>query len=106
MEDWSPVARAEDLPVGRAIVVQHEGEAVAVFNIEGRLFACSEHCPHAGGPLHLGLLRGTTVVCPWHGWNFDLDPATAPPRDGALRYLVRLQDGQILLRTKVAPSSE
>ena len=30
-------------------------------------------CPHKGGPLCDGIVSGTAVVCPLHGWRFDLD---------------------------------
>ncbi len=30
-------------------------------------------CPHKGGPLCDGIVSGATVVCPLHGWRFDLD---------------------------------
>ena len=35
-------------------------------------FALDGLCPHAGGPLGAGCLVGSTVTCPWHGWQFDV----------------------------------
>ena len=29
-------------------------------------------CLHVGGPLADGLVEGGCVVCPWHGWTYDL----------------------------------
>jgi hypothetical protein len=29
-------------------------------------------CRHRGGPLGEGDLMGTTMVCPWHGWEYDV----------------------------------
>ena len=45
---------------------------VAVFNIDGALFAIDDRCPHSGASLGLGTVEGHTVTCPWHGWKFDL----------------------------------
>ena len=54
-----------------------DGQPVAVFNIEGRLYAIGNRCPHRGGPLVRGTLEhrpdtGPAVRCPIHGWLFDL----------------------------------
>ena len=38
----------------------------------GRFYACSPVCPHEDGPLAEGWLEGDSVVCPWHGFDFDL----------------------------------
>ena len=29
-------------------------------------------CRHHGGPLGEGVLEGHEVICPWHGWRFDV----------------------------------
>src|SRR5207244_446149 len=45
----------------------------AAFNAGGgRFFATSPVCPHEEGPLAEGWLEGDTVVCPWHGYDFEL----------------------------------
>lgn len=89
------VGAVADIPVDRGLVVRFDGEEVAIFNIEGKLFACSARCPHAGGPLADGFLDGTAVVCPWHGWSFELDCVGNAPRDGVERYRVS-RDGEEL----------
>jgi nitrite reductase/ring-hydroxylating ferredoxin subunit/uncharacterized membrane protein len=50
-----------------------------------RIHALGEACSHQGGPLAEGEVRGTSLVCPWHGSRFALDdgrvldgPATMP----------------------------
>jgi nitrite reductase/ring-hydroxylating ferredoxin subunit len=95
--DWTIAGRETDLAPGQAVVVRHAGECVAVFNVDGTFYACSDACPHAGGPLHQGFVRGTTVSCPWHGWAFSLAAVPDAPRDGVLRYPVRVVDGEVML---------
>lgn len=48
------------------------GRVVALFNVDGEFHALDGVCPHAGGPLGEGTLKGTIVTCPWHGWQFDV----------------------------------
>ncbi|MEK6950584.1 MAG: Rieske (2Fe-2S) protein [Nanoarchaeota archaeon] len=55
---------------GKPILVN--GKSIALFNVDGKFFALDNTCPHAGGPLGEGMLEQNTVVCPWHGWEFDV----------------------------------
>jgi nitrite reductase (NADH) small subunit len=67
------VAGLDDIPVGRGLLVERNGRAMAVFNAgDGRFYACGASCPHEDGPLADGWLEGDVVVCPWHGFDFDL----------------------------------
>jgi chlorite dismutase len=79
------VARLADVPPDGRRLVYVGGEAVALFNVDGALYAIADRCPHARGPLSEGELVGTMVVCPWHDACFDLRtgaalalPATTP----------------------------
>lgn len=49
-----------------------EGSRTAVANVAGQLFAFEDRCPHLGGPLSRGEMRGRRLVCPWHGWTIDV----------------------------------
>jgi len=40
------------------------GHQVAVFNIDGEIFAFDNECPHLGGSLGSGKLEGKLVTCP------------------------------------------
>lgn len=66
------VARVGDVPPGGAISVRVEGQAIALFNVEGRFFALADTCPHQGAPLSEGTVSGGHVICPWHGAEFEL----------------------------------
>jgi nitrite reductase (NADH) small subunit len=70
--DFLKVARVTDLDPGQGKTVERRGIAVALFNVGGAFRAIGNACRHRGGPLAEGELRGTTVTCPWHGWQFDV----------------------------------
>jgi len=72
MPHWLPVANLADCPPGRSLEVVVAGRIVALFNVDGTLQALDGVCPHQGGPLGKGTLRGAIVTCPWHGWQFDV----------------------------------
>lgn len=66
------VARSADLAEGAMIEVSVEGRALVVCRVDGQVHAFGGACPHAGGPLCDGDLQGASVVCPWHGWTFNV----------------------------------
>jgi len=66
------VAAVSDVPPGTAKEVMADDQVVALYNVDGTFYALDGVCPHAGGPLGEGTLRGTVVTCPWHGWQFDV----------------------------------
>lgn len=87
--DGYVVARAQDIAEGERIIVEVEGRSVGVFNVEGRFHAVLNRCPHKGGQLCKGDIIDEVqsdgpgdwrldasrklIVCPWHGWEYDLD---------------------------------
>ena len=66
------VATTAEIPTGTGKVVEIGGKKLAVFNCDGQLYAMDNTCQHRGGPLGEGSLAGTTVTCPWHGWEYDV----------------------------------
>ena len=66
------VCRLSDLPPHRGYLVEVAGEAIALFRVGDEVYAIENTCPHRGGPLAFGDLRGVTVHCPLHAWAFDV----------------------------------
>ncbi len=74
MPEFVKVANVSDLPEGRSIIVELGGRQVAIFNVDGQLYALDNTCIHRGGPLGEGFVdnNNLTVQCPWHGWTYNL----------------------------------
>jgi nitrite reductase/ring-hydroxylating ferredoxin subunit len=66
------VARLADLPPGRVLSVTAGDRRYALVNVDGSLHALDNNCPHNGGPLARGELQGAELICPWHGWRWDV----------------------------------
>lgn len=82
------VSHVDDLPPGARRVVEVNGRAIVVFNVDGEFFALLNRCPHQGAGLCGGLLTvavtstepgvydydatRSVVRCPWHSWEFDV----------------------------------
>lgn len=89
------VAEIKRLPPGSGTSVDAGGRTLALFNVDGTLYALDNTCPHRGGPLGEGDLDGAIVTCPWHGWRYDV---TTGAHDGntsvrAACYPVTVEDG-------------
>lgn len=56
---------------GRALF-EFDGKSLALFNVEGDLFAIDDSCPHQGASLCGGRLEGRVIQCCAHGLRFDL----------------------------------
>jgi nitrite reductase (NADH) small subunit len=71
---------------------------VLLANLDGAVRATGASCPHADGPLGDGFLDGQEVVCPWHGWRFDVTTGdcTRPAAQARIpTYPVRIEDGTV-----------
>ena len=90
------VAKTAEVPAGRSLVVEVDGDQVAIFNVKGEYFAVRNRCPHAAGPLDQGFVEDGCVICPWHGWMFPLS-AEGAPNDGVGRYRVVVEGENILI---------
>ncbi len=66
------VGEVDDLKPGQGKLVQVDGRDIALFNVNGADYAVDAICPHEGGPLHEGDVDGETIVCPWHGYDFNV----------------------------------
>jgi len=72
LSEWVRVASLADLSPGTSAEAVAGDRIVALFNVEGTIYALDGVCPHQGGPLGEGALVGCEVTCPWHGWQFDV----------------------------------
>ncbi len=72
MSSLVDVGSVRDLADGEMRSVSVEDKDLLIVRVGGEFFAADERCPHMGGRLSKGLLRGTIVTCPRHGSRFDL----------------------------------
>jgi NAD(P)H-dependent nitrite reductase small subunit len=66
------VAMLKEVPRNYGKVVQADGRLIALFKVQDTIYAIDNECPHRGGPLGEGSVRGKIVSCPWHLWLYDL----------------------------------
>lgn len=101
MADWIDVCGTDEIPCGGYRVVDVNDDEVAVFNIDGQLYAIEDVCTHDGGELTGGDREGYEVICPRHGARFDVrtGAVTAPPAyEPVHKFPTRVHEGRIQVR--------
>ena len=101
MGGFEKVSGAEDMRPGDCREVTAGGRTVALFNVEGTLYALSNRCSHRGGPLGQGLLEGCFITCPWHDWRYDVRTGEHSAGIESFRvpsYEVKVEDGAVWVR--------
>ena len=100
-----PVALLADLATGSARHVKVGKRDIALVRVGDEVFALSNVCRHAFGPLSEGFVDGYTVVCPWHGWRYDVRSGkTDHPNADVATYPVTIRDGEVLVTLAVGRS--
>src|SRR3989454_1547194 len=92
------VCSLNDLKAGVGHSAAVKGKQLALFrHSDGRIFAVDAECPHAGGPLDEGTVKGCEVTCPLHDYKFDLTSGRCSTDPGlALQtYPVFVEDNQV-----------
>lgn len=89
----------DDIPEGTGLHFRVDDRDIAVFRREGRFYALDGRCPHEGALLGHGDLDGGRVVCPRHGWTFDLESGRCEqdPRRPAMPFPVRVENGMVIV---------
>ena len=65
------IGKTSDFPPSKMQMISVEGKDVLVLNLDGSYYAIDDTCTHMGASLAEGQLEGSTVICGWHGANFD-----------------------------------
>ncbi len=101
MSNFIKVATVADVPEGAGKTVEVAGKQIALFNVGGKFYAIDNACKHRGGPLGEGEVDGSTVICPWHGWEYDVTTG-ANLDDASVKlgcYPVKVENTDIMIET-------
>lgn len=96
--EYVPVAGVGELENGDRILIDIDGEPIAVFRIADMYFAIMDVCSHDDGPVAEGEVEGYEITCPRHGAHFDIRTGKAlslPAVVDIPAYPVRVKDGEI-----------
>ncbi|MAV16240.1 MAG: ferredoxin [Candidatus Marinimicrobia bacterium] len=66
------IANLDEIPIGGSKLVMVDDIPIALFNINGKIIAWDNRCPHRGASLSDGIISEKTIQCKYHLWEFDV----------------------------------
>ncbi len=83
---------AKEFPCG-------ESKIICVANVGGEFSALDNVCLHRGGPLGQGVIADGTLICPWHGWQYNPKTGEAIHSPGAkvAVYPIKVEGDDVLV---------
>ncbi len=103
MTEWMDVMAESALAEGEHVVVDVDGYDVAIFKLDGRLYAIEDVCTHDGAEIASGELDGDEIVCPRHGARFCIKTGQvkcAPAYEDVATFPLQVVDGRIQIAEK------
>lgn len=99
---WIETLSVEDVPDGKMKCFKTDKENILIINVDNRLSAYRNECPHQGLPLDGGMLEAeeNMLTCPWHGFKFDATSGECltAPQAQLESFPLRIEEGKILVR--------
>ena len=99
--NWIDVAAQADVPEGDVMGVIVAGKDIALYEVEGEVFATDNICTHGHARLSDGFLEGREIECPLHQGRFDVctgKALCAPLTEGIKSYAVRIENMRVMLK--------
>jgi 3-phenylpropionate/trans-cinnamate dioxygenase ferredoxin subunit len=106
MTNFIETVSFDRLKPGTSLVVEVAGNSVALFNVDGTIYAIADSCAHAGASLAAGRLDGKIVTCRAHGLKYDVTTGYVggTPGFGVDSYAVEVVDGMIRIAAEPKPN--
>jgi nitrite reductase/ring-hydroxylating ferredoxin subunit len=98
MAEFVEAAPLDQVPPGAGTTATVAGKELALFNVDGRIYAI-DSCLHHGASLGSGKLEGKVVTCRAHGCKYDVTTGGTlhVPDYGVGCYPVKIVDDKALV---------
>lgn len=100
MTRWIDIAAEGSLAPGEPLHIDHEGQTIVLFLVNGEIFAIEDVCSHDRSPISDGCIEGREIICPRHGARFCLrtgQALSAPAYEDIESFEVRADAGRLWL---------
>lgn len=97
---FSRVCTLQDIGEGEALRIEHAPEAIAIYNVDGELFATQDRCTHGDWSLADGYLDGDVIECTLHWGKFCVRTGkvkASPPCEPLKVFPVRVEGEDVLV---------
>jgi len=100
---WIDAASQDVVMEGDVVAITVGGREVALYEVEGEVFATDNLCTHGAARMSDGFLEGREIECPLHQGRFDVCSGKAlcvPLTEDLRTYPVRIEDRRIWLQLR------
>ncbi len=97
---WTDVAALSDLFDGAGIAVTPADHDIALYSVDGAVYATDNLCTHGNARLCDGFIEGLEIECPFHQGRFDLrtgQPTCAPATEPLKTWPVKIDGDRVYL---------
>ena len=99
--NWVDIMGMDELRQGDVVSVEIAGRDIAIYTVDGNVYATDDACTHAGVRLSDGFLEGYTIECPLHQGRFDVrngTPLCEPVTEPLRTYEVKVEGRRVYVR--------
>lgn len=100
-ENWIDAAGRDDVPEGDVVGIKVAGREIALYEVEGEIYATDNICTHGHARMSDGFLEGREIECPLHQGKFDVcsgKALCAPLTENIRTYPVRIENLRVMLK--------
>lgn len=105
MSNFVEVLKTDELEESQGTTVFVNERDIALYKYEGDFYALDNTCLHRGGQLGDGSMDGPNVICPLHGWDYDVKTGHSRYNPGEViaTYPVKVENGRVLIDADQVP---
>ena len=99
-DNWIDVTSADDVPEDDVIGIDIAGKSLALYQVEGEIYATDNLCTHGNARLCDGFLEGHEIECPLHQGKFDIrngKAMCAPLTEDVRTYPVKIEGSRVFV---------
>lgn len=99
-DNWIDVTAADDVPEDDVIGIDIAGKSLALYQVEGEIYATDNLCTHGNARLCDGFLEGHEIECPLHQGKFDIrngKAMCAPLTEDVRTYPVKIEGSRVFV---------
>ena len=95
---WIDIVSKDDVPEDDVMGIDINAKSIALYQVDGEIFATDNICTHGNARLCDGFLEGHEIECPLHQGKFDIrngKAMCAPLTEDIQIYPVKIEGGRV-----------
>ena len=97
---WIDIASKTEVPEEDVVGVDIDAKSIALYQVDGEIFATDNICTHGNARLCDGFLEGHEIECPLHQGKFDIRSGKAmcaPLTEDIRTYPVKIEGDRVFI---------